>query len=63
MTKLDAIREIVKDARATRGSRTSMLRLERALKVLGLSDEERLTIMRFLDYYPDDGTEPFDRYK
>lgn len=51
ITKEDALRTIIWDATSRRStSRTSYNRVVKAMKVLGLTDEEQLGILRTLEY-------------
>lgn len=50
MTKEGALRTIIWDANSDRMSRTSYNRVVKAMKVLGLTDEEQLGILNTLEY-------------
>lgn len=50
-TKEDALKEIIWDAtRSRRATRTSYKRVVKAMKILGLTDQEQHGILRTLEY-------------
>lgn len=55
MTKLDALQELLWEARRERSSRTAYRRVQRCLKVLGFTVEESSTILYWLEYHDKDG--------
>jgi hypothetical protein len=61
MTKGDAVNAIIFDARADRSSPTSYRRMLRALRVLGLTEEEQQEALWHLDYLDADRN-PYPRY-
>jgi hypothetical protein len=51
MNLVQAILNVAKEARAERGSRTAMIRLERSLRAIGCDDDEVAQIMSWFDYW------------
>lgn len=50
MTKAEAVDTIINDARANKGSKTSLKRLRRAMKALDLAATECIAIEQRLNY-------------
>jgi len=63
MDKGEAVIEIMRDARSQRSSNTSCQRVVRALKLLGLSQEEMIAALSWADYCTDEGNPWSDKYK
>lgn len=59
MTRLDAIKELMSEARTGRNSTASAKRAVRACKTLGLAADEIVQVMRWLEYCNADGV-PFN---
>jgi hypothetical protein len=59
-TKVDAICDLMREARAERGSTTAARRAVSACKVLGLNDDDTRRVMTFLDYCGETG-EPYSK--
>jgi hypothetical protein len=62
MDKDDAALFLIQEARRETGTRTRMIRTEKALRVLGLDPFERASVMRYLDYW-DDTDAPYAQYQ
>lgn len=58
MNKIDALIEIMRDARSERASTASAKRIVKAAKTLGLDDKETLVLMNWLEYCDSSG-EPY----
>lgn len=52
MSKLQAVIEIIHDARVQRSSKASFKRLRKALRALGLMDDEQQEVEALLEYRP-----------
>ena len=63
MDKVAAIITLIGDVRREKASRTSMLRAERALRALGLNDEDLKRMMVYLDYWMVTTGKPWPHYE
>lgn len=50
MTKVGALMEIIREAKAQQGSKAALARLRQALKVLELTPVETIEVEKWLDY-------------
>lgn len=55
MTRLQAVLDIIRDARRERSSVTSFKRIQGALLALDLTPDERIAVMQDLDYFDSEG--------
>jgi hypothetical protein len=63
VTKAEAIRDLVFDARAGYGSKTSLRRVRAACKTLQLSEDEMRLIEALLDYRVSADSDVFPKYR
>lgn len=57
--KADAVLELIRDDHADRRSRTSYKRVLRYLKVLGLNEAERETVLHYMNYHHNGAPYPY----
>ena len=55
MNKAEAVIEIIREARKERATNTSVKRVVKVLKTLGLDDKELIHVLGYLDYCNEDG--------
>lgn len=63
MTKIEAVTEIIRDARRDRSSKASLKRLRRAGKQLGLNEDEQRELESVLEYRPSANEEVYQFYR